>query len=176
MIGRAILVGVSSVVVSAGLVLAETKLEVKKVHLCCPACVKAVGTALSKVKGVTDKSCDQESGTVKITAEDDKAAQAALNALAAAGFHGDTGVKDLAIKDDSGAKPGKVSSMTLSGAHNCCGACCKAIKEVVKGVKGVESDDTKPKAKKFTIKGDFDAAELIKALNDAGFHAKVEKE
>lgn len=176
MLKRAVVFGISCLSVASGLALAETKLEVKKVHLCCGACTKAVGAALSKVEGVTEKSCDQESGTVKITATDDKAAQAALNALAAAGFHGDTGVKELAIKDDSGAKAGKVSSLTVSGAHNCCGQCTTGLKGIVKGVKGVASDDIATRAKKFTVKGDFDGAELVKALNDAGFHVKVEKE
>ncbi len=31
-------------------VLAETKVEVKGVHLCCPACVKGVGAALKGVE------------------------------------------------------------------------------------------------------------------------------
>ena len=149
----------------------ETKVEVKGVHICCGACEKAVGKVLEDAgaKG----TCSKDSKTVSITATDAKGAQKALDGLAAAGFHGDTGNKDLAIKDDSGAKAGKVTSLTLTGVHNCCGACCKAIKEIVKKVEGVESDDTKPKETTFTVKGNFDAAALVKALNDGGLHAKV---
>jgi copper chaperone CopZ len=153
---------------------AETKVEMKNVHLCCGQCVKTVGTILSKVDGVKGK-CDQKGKTVTITAPDDKTAQKALDALAAAGFHGDTGNKDLAIKADSGVVSGKTKSLTLTGAHNCCGQCCKAIKATVKKVEGVTEDDATPKMDTFTVKGDFDAAALVKALEEAGFHVKVKK-
>jgi copper chaperone CopZ len=152
---------------------AETKVELKNVHLCCGACVKAVGNVLKK-EGVQGK-CDQKARTVTITAADDKAAQKAVDALAAAGFHGDTGSKSVAVKDDSGVKAGKVKSLTLTGIHNCCRLCCKTIKATVKKVEGVTEDDAEPKVNTFTVKGDFDAAALVKALNDAGFHVKVKK-
>ncbi len=153
---------------------AETKVELKGVHLCCDACTKGVADILKTVEGVTGK-CDRKTKTVTITAADDKAAQRALDALAAGGFHGDTGNTDLAMKDDSGASKGKVKSLTLTGAHNCCGACCKAIKSTVKKVEGVSDDTAKPKANTYTVSGDFDAAELVKALNAAGFHVKVKE-
>jgi mercuric ion binding protein len=153
---------------------AETKVELKAVHLCCPGCTKAVGEILKKVDGVKGE-CDQKAGTVTLTAKDEATAQKALDALAAGGFHGDTGNKDLAIKEDSGADKGKVKSLTLTGAHNCCNACCKGIKQAVKAVGGVESDTAKPKEDTFEVKGDFDTAELVKALNAAGYHVKVKK-
>ncbi len=157
----------------AGPAWAETKVELKGVHLCCPACTSAVAGIL-KDAGCMGK-CDQKAKTVTITAPDDKAAQKALDALAAGGFHGDTGSKDLTIKEDSGAAKGKVKTLTLTGVHNCCGACCKAIKATVKKVDGVAGDTAKPKADTFDVTGDFDAAALVKALNDAGFHVKVKK-
>ena len=120
-------------------------------------------------------ACDVKAKTVTITAKDDKAAQKALEALAAGGFHGESDNANLAMKDDSGAPQGKVKSLTLSGAHNCCGACCKAIKSTVKKVNGVADDTAKPKATTFTVSGDFDAGELVKALNSAGFHVKVKE-
>src|SRR4051812_36151975 len=104
---------------------AETKVELKGTHLCCGQCVNAVGAILKGIDGVSGK-CDQKGSTVTITAKDDATAQKALDALAAGGFHGDTGSKTLAIKDDSGVKNGKVKSLTLTGVHNCCGQCNKA--------------------------------------------------
>ena len=151
---------------------AETKVEVKGVHLCCPGCVKSVADILKKVDGVTAK-CDQKAGMVTITAKDDTTAQKALDALAAGGFHGDTGNKDLTIKEDSGVTKGKVKTLMLTGAHNCCGACCRGIKATVKKVDGVTGDTAKPKGETFEVTGDFDAEELVKALNAAGFHVKV---
>ena len=158
----------------AGAARAETKVVLKDTHLCCPMCVKAVGEILGKIDGVKGE-CDQKSGTITITAKDDAAAKKAIEALAAGGFHGDTGNKDIAFKDDSGATKGKVKTLTVTGVHNCCGACCSAIKNTVKKVDGVKADTAKPRATSFTVTGDFDASELIKALNAAGFHVKVQQ-
>ncbi|MDR3633559.1 MAG: hypothetical protein P4L84_06965 [Isosphaeraceae bacterium] len=152
--------------------LAETKVEIKGVHLCCGACVKGVGTALKGIDGIKP-ACDREKGTVTITATDDATAQKALDALAAAGYHGDTGNKDLAIKAETNVPKGKVQSLSLTNAHNCCQSCCKAIKSSVKKVDGVAGDTAKPKTADFQVTGDFDAAEVVKALNDAGFHVQV---
>jgi copper chaperone CopZ len=159
----------------AGAAPAETKVELKNVHLCCGACVKAAGGILKGVDGVQGAACDQKKKTITFTAPDDKTAQKALDALAAGGFHGDTGSKDVAIKDDSGASAGKVKSVTVSGTHNCCPACCRAIKATLKKVDGVKEDTAMPRERTFTVSGDFDAAELVKALNAAGFHVKVQK-
>jgi copper chaperone CopZ len=153
---------------------AETKLEVKGTHLCCGQCVKAVGEILKKVDGVT-AMCDQKAGTITITAKDNEAAQKALDALAAGGFHGDTGNKDLKFKDDSGVSAGKVKTLTVTGVHNCCGNCNKSITATVGKVAGVTGNTSKAKSDSFEVTGDFDAADLIKALNAAGFHVKVKK-
>jgi copper chaperone CopZ len=163
-----------AVVLVAGAVRAETKVELKGVHLCCGQCVKTVGTVLKGIDGVQGK-CDQKEKTVTITAPDDKTAQKAVDALAAAGFQGESNNKAVTMKDDSGVKAGKVKSLTVSGVHNCCAQCCKAIKATVKKVDGVKDDTAKPKEDTFEVTGDFDAADLIKALNAAGFHVKVKK-
>ncbi|HMF11612.1 MAG TPA: cation transporter [Gemmataceae bacterium] len=160
------------VLVFTGSARTDTTVELKGVHLCCPACIKTVADTLKKVDGVTGK-CDHKAKTVTITAKDNAGAQKALDALAAAGFHGDTGNKDFAMKEDSGASKGKVKSVTLTGVHNCCNACCKAIKSTVKEVKGVTGDTAKPKDGTFDVTGDFDAEDLVKALEKAGFHVKV---
>jgi copper chaperone CopZ len=152
----------------------EVKVELKGTHLCCPGCVKAAGDILKKVDGVTGK-CDQKAATITITAKDADAAKKALQALADGGFHGDTGNKELAIKDDSGAEKGKVEKLTLTGVHDCCGQCNGKIKAALKKVDGVKGDTAKAKTNTFEVTGDFDAADLVKALNAAGFHVKVKK-
>lgn len=172
--GWVVIPGLSWVLAGAGPLQAETKVELKGVHLCCPACVKAVDEILKGVDGVKGVA-DRQKKTVTITAPDDKAAQKALDALAAGGFHGDTGKKDPAIKDDSGATKGKVKSLTVTAIHNCCGQCTRAINETLTKVDGVTGNTAKAKSNTFTVMGDFDAAELVKALNAAGFHVKVEK-
>ena len=164
----------AALLLAAGAARAETKVELKGVHLCCGNCTKTVGEILSKVDGVKG-ACDRQAKTVTITAPDAKTAQKAVDALAAAGFHGQTDSKEVTIKEDSGAKKGKAKTVTVSGAHNCCQMCCKALKETVKKVDGVTADTAQPKADTFEVTGDFDAAALVKALNDAGFHVKVKK-
>ena len=152
----------------------ETAVELKHVHMCCEGCAKEVAKILGKVEGVTGVSTDQESTSAKFTAKDGKAAQKALDALAAGGFHGDAGAsKEFAFKDDSGVKPGKVKSLTVTGFHNSCGGCVKSFREAIQGVKGVAGDNAKAKVTTAEVTGDFDAAELVKALNQAGFHVKV---
>src|SRR5262245_24019443 len=167
------LAGLGGVLVLAGVARAEVKVELKGGHLCCPACIKAVGTILKDAGGTG--AGDQQAKTVTDTTADAKAAQKAVDALMAAGFHGESNNKDVAMRDDSGAAKGKVKSLTLTGIHNCCAQCCRGIKDTVKKVPGVTGDTAKPKETTFEVMGDFDAAELVKALNMAGFHVKVKK-
>ena len=153
---------------------ADTKVELKGTHLCCPQCVKAVDDILKKVEGATGK-CDAKAGTVTITAKDDATAQKALDALAAGGFHGTTDSATVKVKDDSGAAKGKVKTLTLEGVHNCCGACNKAIVGAVGKVAGVTGNTAKARSDTFDVTGEFAAEELVKALNAAGYHVKVKK-
>lgn len=151
---------------------ADTTVELKNTHLCCGQCVKAANETLKGVDGVTGK-VDQKAKTITITAKDDATAQKAIDALAAAGFHGETGNDKVMVKDDSGVKAGKVKTLTITGVHNCCGQCTRAIKAAVGKVDGVTADTLKAKADTFEVTGDFDAEAVVKALNAAGFHAKV---
>ena len=157
-------------------VAADTKVELKGVHMCCGGCAEEVEAILGKVEGVTGVTTDQKAKSAAFTAADAKAAQKALDALAAGGFHGDPGKdKGYAFKDDAGAKAGAVKSLTVTGFHNSCGGCVKSLKEAVKDVKGVTGVSAKSKVSSAEVTGDFDAAELVKALNKAGFHVKVQE-
>jgi copper chaperone CopZ len=169
------LLAIGTLVLASGVAAgAETKVELKGTHLCCPQCVRAVGDILKKVDGVTG-TCDQKAGTVTLTAKDDATAQKALDALAAGGFHGTTDNKELKVKDDSGVAKGKVKTLTLEGVHNCCGSCNRSINTAVGKVAGVTGNTAKVKSDTFDVTGDFDAEELVKALNAAGYHVKVKK-
>ena len=153
---------------------AET-VELKNVHMCCGGCAKEVAAILKKVEGVTGVTTDQKANTAKFTAPDAKTAQKALDALAAGGFHGQTDGKACTFKDDSGVKAGKVRSLTVTGFHNSCQGCVESFREAIKGVKGVAGDNAKAKVTTAEVTGDFDAAELVQALNKAGFHFKVKQ-
>src|SRR5262245_7192999 len=123
--------GLVVVAVLSGAARPDTTVTLKGTHLCCPMCVTAVGNILKEVTGVKGM-CDQKAGTITITASDAATAQKAIDALAAGGFHGDTGNKDIAVKDDSGVTKGKVKTLTLSGIHDCCGMCNGKIKAALK--------------------------------------------
>jgi copper chaperone CopZ len=177
-------VGVA-ILAAAGLGLAAAKepvvkVEVKGMHLCCGGCEGGAKGAVES-GGAKDATTDKGSGTLTFSAANDAAAQKALEKLAAAGFWGTIESKTVALKDDSGtvlppkAKPIQVSSAVFKGAHNCCDGCNKALKEAIKGVEGVESEDAKAKETSFTVKGKYDPAALIKAIHAAGYHAKIEK-
>lgn len=168
-----VLPGVCGLMLMTGtaMALADATVEVKGVHLCCGACVKGVGTALKGVQGVEAK-CDRDNSAITIKAKDADAARAALDALGAHGYFGATGQNDLAIKATTAPK-GKVKSLTLTGVHNCCGACTKAIKKAIKSVNGVQADTAKAKATTIEITGDFEPEAVLKALNAAGFNATI---
>lgn len=153
---------------------AET-IELKSVHMCCEGCADEVASILEKVQGVTGIVSDQKAGKATFTAADVKTAQKALDALAESGFHGNTGNKDLAFKDDSGVKAGKVKSLTVTGFHNSCAGCVKSFRVAIKDVPGVTGATLTAKVSSAEVVGDFDAAELVKALNKAGFHVKVKQ-
>jgi mercuric ion binding protein len=167
-----ILAGSCSLLVLVAAAVAETKVEVKGVHLCCNACVKGVNTALKGIDGVKPAS-DRDSGTVTLTAADEASAQKALDALADAGYHGEIDSKGLAFKPATNVPAGKVKSLSLSGTHNCCKSCTNAIKTAVKSVPGVTGDTVQPKKDSFEVTGDFDAAALVKALNASGFNFQI---
>ena len=155
------------------------KIEVKNMHLCCGGCEGAATKAVED-GGAKEAKADKGTKTLTFTAANEKVAQAALDKLAAAGFWGEV-EKPFAFKDDSKtqlppkAKPAKVSSATYKGAHNCCEACNKALVEAIKSVEGVESEECKAKEATFTVKGAFDPAALVKAVNAAGYHVTLDK-
>jgi copper chaperone CopZ len=152
----------------------EIKVKLTGVHLCCQGCTNAADAALMSVEGVHSR-CDMENGSVTLTAKDDAAARKALDALAAAGFYGTSDTQNLAMNPVGSLPSGKVTSVKVSGIHNCCGPCCDAIKEAINTVEGVTGDTAKPRATSFEVTGDFNAADLVKALNRAGFSALVKQ-
>ncbi|MHC5541709.1 cation transporter, partial [Singulisphaera rosea] len=131
-------------------------------------------TALKGVDGAS-AACDQEAGTVTITASGEETAQKALDALTTAGYFGTIDAKGLTIKPVSDLPSGNVKSISLTNSHNCCRSCGNAIQKAVKSVPGVSGNTVQPKKADFEVTGDFDAEALVKALNDAGFQVQVKK-
>jgi len=158
----------------AAVAAAETKVTLEGVHLCCGACLKGVAAAVKDIEGAK-AACDKGARTVTITAGDEKTAQKAVDALAAAGFHGKSDSDKVAIKEDAGVK-GKAKRLELYGAHNCCGGCAKAIKGAAGDVDGVQAIVVKgKKSAVIVLEGEFDSVAVVKALNKAGFHVTGKK-
>jgi copper chaperone CopZ len=152
---------------------AESTAKLTKVHLCCKGCVTALEKSVAKVEGVTCEATEKK-GTVVLTAADDATLQKAVDAVAKAGFHGK--LDNKAVKFAKVKVPaGKVERLELTGIHNCCPACTKAIKGALAKVEGVQGDNLKPKATTFVIEGDFVAKDAIKAIEKAGFHVSLPK-
>ena len=148
------------------------EIKISGVHNCCGACCKAIHEALGKVEGVSDVTAEPKKPDFTFQATDTKVARRAIGAVARAGFYGQVDDDKLTFPKRSGVKPGKVTRLSLVGLHNCCPGCCKAAKDAIAKVKGVEADTLKPKSRKFVVEGDFDGAALVKALNDAGFFVR----
>lgn len=158
----------------AASVSAETKVTLSKLHLCCGACVKAVNNAVAGVDGAT-VAVDKDAKSAVITAKNAEVAQAAVNAVAKAGFHGASDNDAIGMKNDTGVADEKIKRLVVTNVHNCCGGCNVAIKKAVGSVDGVEASTAKPKSDTFVVEGDFNGLALIKALNAAGFHVGVKK-
>jgi copper chaperone CopZ len=170
------LLGVVSIAGSlllSGIAGAETKVTVSDTHLCCGQCLRGVETALKSVQGVKHTS-DQKAKTIEIVADNDAAAQKAIDALAEAGFYGKLNSDKVKFKPIDTADA-SVQKLEVSGVHNCCGACTNAIKKAVTGVGGVSGTDVKAKQSAFAVEGNFKPGELVKALLDAGFYVQVKK-
>jgi mercuric ion binding protein len=152
---------------------AETKVTISETHLCCGQCIRAVDSTLKDMAGVKFKS-DQGAKTIEITADNDEAAQKAINALADAGFCGKLSNDKLAFKKVE-ASDAAVQKIELSGVHNCCGQCTTSIKKAVTSVSGVTGTDVKARETSFAVEGNFKPGDVVKALLDAGFYVQVKK-
>lgn len=167
----AALLFVSSGIAAAG------KVEVTGVHLCCGKCAKGVADALSKVDGVSGAMCDRDAKTVTFTAANDEAAQAGIDALAEAGYHGTAkhGNDELEFPASGAKKDAKANSISLSHIHLCCGQCLKAVAAAANDVDGVSNVSCDREKMTCSVTGTNVSVEaVVKALNDAGFNAKVE--
>jgi copper chaperone CopZ len=151
---------------------AETTVQISNVHLCCKGCVTGVEKAVATVKGAT-VACDKDAGTVALTAADAASAQKAVDALNSAGYFGKSADAAVRFKDTSGAKDGKVATLTVSGVHLCCDKCVKGVNAALAKVKGVSSNTAEKKVTAFEVKGDFSPKEVFAALQAAGFSGKA---
>jgi copper chaperone CopZ len=154
------------------------RVTIKRVHLCCGACVAAAQETLGEVKGVSKAAADRNSKTISFTVTDDKAAQNAINALAKAGFHGSATHGKKKVKfPASGAKKGETADkITLAGLHLCCTSCVTGAQKALQQVKGATAIEFDRKLNIARVFGkDISVIAAVAALNKGGFHATVKR-
>lgn len=156
---------------SAGAAQAAEKVTLSGVHNCCGGCTAGINKALKSVAAVTSEVAGDKVSLSAATVTD---LQQAVDALVAAGY---TGASDSeAVKVNAGTGPDeKVTSLTVSGTHMCCGRCVKMAQEAILAVPGVKSDTIKVGEPSFKVEGDFNAKDLMSALAKAGFTGKATK-
>ena len=100
----------------------------------------------------------------------------ALSAGLLGGAHGAVGIADAAKVAGLSDQPGvsrdygtDTLSITLSPGNG------DPLSPATGKVAGVTGNTAKAKTDTFDVTGDFDAEELVKSLNAAGFHIKVKK-
>ena len=151
---------------------AESTVKLTNVHLCCKGCVTGVEKAVKTVSGAS-ATADPDGETVVLTAPDIATAQKAVDALVDAGYFAKSEDPAIKVRDNSGAKDGKVSSLTVNDVHLCCGKCVKAVNAALSQVPGVTANTAEKNAKSFEIKGDFNPKEVFTSLEKAGFSGKA---
>lgn len=162
---------VFAIVAFAAVAQADEKVTLSGVHNCCGGCSAGIKKATGTVAGVKTELAGDK---VSLSATNAEELQKAVDALVAAGY---TGASDnAAIKVNAGTGPDeKVTSLTISGTHMCCGSCVKAAKAAIKTVPGATSDTVTAHADTFKVEGDFNAKDLMEALAKAGFTGKATK-
>jgi copper chaperone CopZ len=142
------------------------------VHICCGSCVDIITATVAKVPGA-QVTPDEDAKTIVLTAPDKATLQKAVDALVTAGFFGKSSDPDVKVSAPSGAKDGKVQTLTVTGVHLCCGQCVSTVNSSLGKVPGVTGNDCAANAKSFTITGNFNPPDVFAALNQAGMAGHV---
>ena len=152
---------------------ADVTVKINGVHLCCQKCVNGVNKAIETVPGVT-AVVDQDASTVTLTGPDTATLQKAADALTGAGYYGISADDSVKLSSATGATGAKVSTLTVSGVHLCCGKCIKALNEALATVPGVTTNTAVKGAKSFQVAGNFTDTDVFTALQKIGLTGKVQ--
>jgi copper chaperone CopZ len=147
------------------------KVKVEGVHLCCPACGKAVTEVLKNAK-VDKINIDRPNKTVTFEAMPADA-EKAIKALYDAGFAGKSTIGDKAFEVKAKAPDVKGDEITVKNVHLCCGQCITGVKGLFKDQKITVTG--KGVLRDMTVSGkELTAEQVLKTLNDGGFNGVIE--
>ena len=167
---RAIIASALTVAAFLGSPLTDAEMvTITDMHLCCKGCTSAVEKAVAKVPGVTCKTSQDDLTTI-LTADTPKDLQEAVDEIAAAGFCGELEGASVEFKPIKFKEGDKVRKLEVAHIHNCCQMCTDAIKSAIEDVPGVTANTIKNKQVSFVVEGDFSPADVVKAIQDAGFY------
>ncbi len=145
--------------------------KVEGVHICCGMCVKKINSILGSAAGVSNVTILQGERTVEFDAKDAASVQTGLKTLYDAGFYGKSSQPGPDLSLDASKKKNEIE---ITGLHMCCAGCTKAAEGALKKVPGVSGVVSQPRQGIAMISGsDISFAETLKALHEAGFHAKL---
>ena len=151
---------------------ADTVLKIGHVHFCCPKCETAINKAVTKLGAsyaIEDKPAanfpQKAYCTVVITAKDDATAKKAAAALVDAGFYGE------GCEVPAAASATKASSVTVTGAHFCCGKCVKSFELALKDLN--VKQNAEPGSKEVKIEGNVSPKEVQDAILKFGYGGTV---
>lgn len=165
-------VGATLLLLTPGLAAAEpAKVLITETHICCPACEKAITTALQR-EGVSQLTVDQENVTVSFTAAEPAVATEALKAFVGAGFFGKVTINGAptALKAPSipTGKAGRL--MKISGTHLCCSQCVEDARKLLFAIPNVDEVNANQFTRMLYVLGNgVDSKEVITRLRAAGF-------
>jgi len=161
--------GVAALLLASAAFAADVAVKITGLHNCCPGCNMGINKILTE-QAVGTPTVNK--GEISFTAADTEKAEKAVKALFDAGYAGK--VEGAKTPDAMGAKGTKATTLKLTGIHNCCGQCTRAIQAAIKDF---GTSDLKPRDTAFTITSDkeIDAEALVKALRNAGYNVKVAK-
>ena len=155
----------------AAVSLAAEKVTLTDVHNCCKSCVKGLNKAVATSPGVT---AEINKTTVVLTGDNKADLQKAVDAIVAAGYVGTSDSSDVKVTPGT-APDEKVTSMTITGMHLCCGKCVKAVDGALKTVPGVTGNTAAKGAESFKVEGDFNGKAVMEALAKVGFTGTATK-
>ena len=151
---------------------ADATLKIGHVHFCCPKCETAITKAV-KSAGASAAIEDKPAAnfphkaycTVVITAKDDAGAKKAAAALVEAGFYGE------GCEVPAAASATKTSTVTVSGAHFCCGKCVKSFELALKDLN--VKQNAEPGSKEVKVEGNVSPKEVQDAILKFGYGGSV---
>ena len=146
-----------------------TSVVLSGAHVCCSKCEKKMEAAIERYDDIK-LGFDKDAGTVTFIGESGQAVEDALFKVHDAGFYGTTDHARLKMKKLGGSKK-EVPVVDVTGIHNCCGKCDKAIKSALKNVKGLDEHTLEKGKSSFQITGKVTIADITKALGDVGLSA-----